>query len=151
MPIAEIYGGISSFKAMFDMAKALKDIDNATARNGAVIELQEQILSAQAAQTALLDRVRELEEKVAGFEKWDTEKDKYELKDLGRGALAYMLKPPARGTEPPHVICPNCYENRKRAILQGAGTNNGIPRYHCLSCKSDILTGRQFMTPHWID
>jgi hypothetical protein len=52
--VAEVLAGLGAFKTMFDMAKALKDINDAAIRNGAVIELQEQILGAQVAQAALL-------------------------------------------------------------------------------------------------
>ena len=41
--VAEVFGSIGAFKAMFDIAKALKDMNDAAIRNGAVIELQEQI------------------------------------------------------------------------------------------------------------
>jgi len=42
----------------------------------------------------------------------DHEKEKYELKKVGRG-IAYTLKPEAEGTEPPHLICARCYEGRQ--------------------------------------
>jgi Staphylococcal nuclease homologue len=42
----------------------LKDIDDATRRNAAVIELQEKILDAQQAQSALIEKARELEKEV---------------------------------------------------------------------------------------
>jgi hypothetical protein len=116
--VGEIFAGVSAFKAMFDMAKGLKDINDATIRNGAIIELQEQILAAQQAQTTLLERIDALEKEAARFEAWDTEKNRYELKDLGYGALAYMLKPDARSSEPPHWVCAHCYENRRIFIIQ---------------------------------
>lgn len=118
MAVAELYGGLSAFKTMFDMAKSLKDINDTAIRNGAVIELQSQILSAQEAQTALVTRVRELEEKVAGFEKWNTEKERYELQDIGNGILAYTVKPSMDTSGPSHSICPDCYEHRIKSILQ---------------------------------
>ena len=55
--VGEIYAGLGAFKIMFDTAKALKDMNDAAIRNGAVIELQEQILSAQTQQLTLVDRV----------------------------------------------------------------------------------------------
>lgn len=117
--VAEVFAGIGAFKTMFDMAKALKDINDATIRNGAVIELQEQILSAQAAQSELVERVRSLETKVAGFETWDAERQRYELKPLGQeGTFAYALKEGAAGGEPAHCICPDCYQQRQKSILQ---------------------------------
>jgi hypothetical protein len=39
--VAEIYGGLSAIKSAFDIAKGLKDIHDATLRNTAIIELQE--------------------------------------------------------------------------------------------------------------
>jgi hypothetical protein len=62
-----------------DIAKGLKDINDATVRNAAVIELQEKILAAQAEQTALVVRVGELEKEVADLKAWDAEKQRYEL------------------------------------------------------------------------
>src|SRR6185437_11648582 len=117
--VSEVFAGIGAFKSMLDMAKALKDINDATIRNGAVIELQEKILAAREAQSAALERISELEKQVADFETWNADKQKYELKKVAStGALAYMLKPEARGGEPPHWVCTHCYENRKRSILQ---------------------------------
>jgi hypothetical protein len=46
---AELIAGLGIFKSLYDSAKALKDINDGTVRNGAVIELQEKILSAQEA------------------------------------------------------------------------------------------------------
>jgi len=117
--VAEVYAGLSAFKAMFDLAKGLKDINDATIRNGAVIELQEQILSAQQEQATLIERIRSLETEVASFEEWDAEKRRYELKQLGpQGVSAYAVKKEAQGAEPEHWICPDCYENRHKSILQ---------------------------------
>jgi hypothetical protein len=116
--VAEVYAGLAAFKTMFDMAKALKDINDAAIRNGAVIALQEQILSAQAQQATLIDRIRELEEEVARFETWNAEKRRYELKELRDRLIAYSVKEEARGTEPPHSICPDCYQQGVKSILQ---------------------------------
>src|SRR5690242_14241117 len=107
--VAEVYAGLGAIKAAFDLARGLKDINDATVRNAVVIELQEKILDAQAAQAAALERIGQLEKQVAAFEQWETDKQQYELKDLGCGALAYMLKPDARGTKPPHAVCTNCF------------------------------------------
>ena len=47
----------------------------------------------------------------------DHEKEKYELKKVGRG-IANTLKPEAQGAEPPQFICALCYEDGKRSIMQ---------------------------------
>ena len=141
--VAEAFAGISALKSAFDIAKGLKDIDNAARRNAAIIELQEKILAAQAAQSELTERVRELEEKVAGFETWETEKQRYELKKFGNG-FAYILKADAQPTETPHEICANCYARGKKTYLARVPTNTARQHlgmgtvYRCPDCKAEI-------------
>ena len=44
--VAEVFAGLSAFKTLFDTARSLKDMNDAVVRSAAVIEMQEQILSA---------------------------------------------------------------------------------------------------------
>lgn len=112
--------GLSVLKAAFDLAKGLKDLKSTASRNAAIIELQEKILTAQTAQSDAIDIVRLLEEKVAGFETWETEKNRYELKQLIRtgATFAYALKADAQPHETFHCICATCYQRRVKSILQ---------------------------------
>jgi hypothetical protein len=137
--VADAIAGLGALKTAFDLAKGLKDIDNAVSRNGAVIELQERILAAQQAQSALLEQIGTLEAKVASFENWESEKQDYELRQLEQGGFAYVLKPEKRDGKPPHGLCPNCYEQRRKSILQ----TNGEPQwtehfFKCPSCKVNV-------------
>ncbi len=63
--VAEVFAGLSTIKTAFDIAKGLKDIDDVAHRNAAIIELQEKILTAQAAQATLVETVGELKKRVA--------------------------------------------------------------------------------------
>jgi hypothetical protein len=130
MPLAEIAAALSSLKTAGDMAKALKDVHDATTVQGKVFELQRVILEAQGqameareAQTALVDRVRDLEAELARLKTWDAEKTRYELKMIASGMFAYMLKPDQRGSEPPHWLCPNCFEEGKKSLFQKTRAN----------------------------
>lgn len=146
---AEILAGLSSLKTAFDIAKGLKDINDAAIRNGAVIELQEKILAAREQQSALLDRIGALEAEVASLKAWDTEKQRYELKNIGNGAVAYMLKATARGSEPPHWLCPNCYAAGKQAFYQPTGAELGRAQvYRCQGCQGNISVEDE---PAWLD
>jgi hypothetical protein len=156
--VAEIFAGLSGFNAMLNSAKALKDMNDAAVRNAAVIELQEQILSAQTAQATLLDRIRDLEKQMANFETWETEKQRYDLKGLGWGAFARMLKPTARGTEPPHWICTNCYGERRISVIQWGRKPKGATRngYFCPACNNEIEPSPDALAPgtqdpKWLD
>jgi hypothetical protein len=141
--VGEAFAGLSAIKTAFDIAKGLKDIDDAARRNAAVIELQKKILAAREAQSTLLDRVGELEKEVARFETWDAEKERYELKAFGRG-VAYALKPEAQGTDPPHHICATCYDRRKKSFLQPVPDNSARRAlgmgtvYRCSECRTEI-------------
>jgi len=154
--VSEAFAAIGALKSALDMAKALKNINDTVARNDAVIELQSQILTAQAAQLELTDRIRELEEEVAGFKAWDAKEQQYDLKDLGWGTTAYMLKPDARGTKPPHWVCTNCFGNHQVSIIQNVMVPNLGSRWRCPACKTDhqpsdaafaLGTG----SPKWMD
>jgi hypothetical protein len=140
--VAEIYGSLSALKTAFDVAKGLKDIHDATLRNAAIIELQEKILGAQEAQTSLIQRIGELEKQVTSFETWETEKEKYELKDLGYSSLAFMLKPGARGSVTPHFVCTNCYGKRQISVIQhGRPTPGAVLGFFCPSCGTVLRPG----------
>jgi hypothetical protein len=108
--VGEVFAGLGAFKTMFDMAKALKHINDANVRNAAVIELQEQILGAQVAQAALLERASHLEVEMTRLETWEIEKQRYALKKFDPGVLIYALRPGATNGDPPHELCANCYD-----------------------------------------
>ena len=139
----ELIAGLGLFKSMFDAAKGLKDINDTAIRNAAVIELQEKILAAREQQSALAERVRELEEEVARSKAWDTEKQRYSLVQFAPGAVAYVLKKSEARSEPGHALCANCYERGVKSILQ----SNGDPyiddhAFECSSCNTAIKTPR---------
>ena len=119
----ELIAGLGIFKSLYDSAKALKDINDTTIRNGAIIELQEKILAAREAQTMLLERIGELEKEVADFKTWEKEKQKYEMKVFSPGSVVYALKVQAQGAEPSHDICANCYEDGKKSFLRRKPAN----------------------------
>ena len=96
------------------------------------IELQEKILAAQAAQAALVESVSTLEKEVADLKAWDAEKKRYTLADIGNGALAYEVKEDARGTEPQHRLCANCYHDGHKSILQPETVIPGM--WHVFVC-----------------
>ena len=115
----EIVLGIGLFKSALDIVKSLKDANDTATRQGIAIELGGKILAAQEQQTSLVEQINTLKAEVATFETWDADKQCYELKPLGhQGVIAYAVKPEHEGTEPSHWICPDCYQRRKKSILQ---------------------------------
>jgi hypothetical protein len=68
--VGEALAGLSAIKTAFDMAQGLQKIHDAVARDRAIIELQKEILAAQAAQSALIETVGDLKKRVAELETW---------------------------------------------------------------------------------
>jgi hypothetical protein len=96
--------------------------------------------SRQLAQSELIERVGALEKEMATFEAWEAQKKRYELKDVGLGSLAYVVKESERGTEHPHQICAACYQHRKVSILQPK-TESSDKLLSCPECKTKIKIG----------
>jgi hypothetical protein len=137
--VGEALAGFSALKAAFDIAKGLKDIDDTVRRNAAVIELQEKIIFAQQAQSALTEQVRELEKEVVDLKTWHQgEKKKYDLKCVASGAFAYVRKEGVEPPEPTHWLCTKCYENGKKSILQYHRRDRHDHIYRCSICGEEI-------------
>ena len=139
-----ISSAIGSLKVAADITKGFLDLKEAAALQGKVIELQGAILSAQSSaltaqsdQMTLLEEIRSLKEKMAKLEAWEAEKERYELKDVGLGSLAFVVKESVRGSEPPHKICATCFQHRKKSILQPY--TEGYDRFlECPECKTAL-------------
>ena len=151
MDIADFGLMITSLRAVAELTKLVVDAHDASIRREKSIELQGQVvavlqsaLAAQTAQVTQLQRVRELEEKLAQFEAWNADKEKYELKNVrpdrapGGKTFAYVLKEHADSTEPVHSICPDCYQTHQKTILQGVMLKQG--RVDVLECNRCGLT-----------
>jgi hypothetical protein len=62
--------------------------------------------------------VRELEALVAELEVWNAEKQRYERREIASGRFVYALRPAEQGTEPPQMICLDCYGQGRKSILR---------------------------------
>src|SRR5262245_52272779 len=77
--------GLSNLKTMAEVnAKAIE-------LQGAILSLQSDAFTAQAQQSALLQRVRDLETEVASVKAWEETKQRYELNEVHPGTFLYSL------------------------------------------------------------
>jgi hypothetical protein len=141
--------GLNALKATTDIIKAMVGLRDAAQILEKTVELNQKILTVQGAladaqteQTVLIQTIREREEEIARLKAWETEKKRYDLKDIagGQGAFAYVIKPEMQGADPPHCICADCYENGEKRILQRTTTMapDGYTLF-CTKCKNRIL------------
>ena len=144
MPIAEIVTGLSGIKAALDILKGAKDLKGVGAADqihglqAALIDAQRGLIAADQAHAVDIDRIRQLEGEMRASQAQRDDLARYELKDLGWGAFAYMLKPNLRGSEPPHWACANCYKKGEIAIIQHIMLHQVGQRWVCPSCKNQI-------------
>jgi hypothetical protein len=138
MMAVDLLAGFAAFKSMYDAAKALKDMNDAAQRNGAVIELQSQILAAQEQQAMLAQRKGELEAELAALKSWEAEKQRYEMVALAPNVVAYAEKAALANMAPPHFLCANCYAGGKKAFLQQTLRGESVDRFKCNSCGEEL-------------
>jgi len=107
-------------------ASGLIDATVETKLQGAIIDMQKEIIAAQQnnilAQSEhqdLLQEVRALKAEIVQMKDWSADAERYEMKTVSpQGVVVYAIKPTEQGAEPPHELCPNCYANRKKSIMQ---------------------------------
>jgi hypothetical protein len=145
--MAAVTGLATSIRAAVEITKAMKDLHDANLLQTKTFELTREILAAQgyameavAAQSALLDRVRQLEEEKTKLEAWGAEKQRYELKKIQTGVTVYALKAGMENGEEPHFICTNCYQHGHKSILQREQSDIGRVVMHvCHQCRSEYI------------
>lgn len=132
----DFLSGYASGKAIFDMLKGVNSLKNEAERNGAIIDIQRQVVDTLAGYSAALKRIDELEKQIVGFEKWDREAERYELTRFPMGAFAYVLKPSEANGEPAHRLCADCFQQGKKGFLQTTAAHSGGEQVQCSHCKS---------------
>jgi len=149
MDIASIAALVGALKTAGDLTKTVMDLRDAQAIQSKVIELQGVILTAQSSalsaqqdQFAMLEKVRALEQQIAQHEQWSADAEQYELKQVDSGAFAYMKKPSANDSAPAHWLCVNCFDHKKRSILQykDRTIDKRSSVWACPVCKSQVVT-----------
>lgn len=88
----------------------------------------------------LYDKYREIKGKYLKSEDWENKTvPDYRLTELAPGVFVYAYQPTEDSREPAHYLCANCFQDKRKSILQCAGRDSSGVRYHCPKCKADIF------------
>lgn len=143
MDMSLIIGAFESTKSIYNGVQVMLELKEAAAVRAKAAELlalvtdtQGKLFSVQTDYAAAASRIRELEAQVVALENWEKEKQRYALHNLGPGTFVYRLKADSQGEEPIHDLCPCCYEQGVKSILQSAGYANMRTRFTCPKCKT---------------
>ncbi len=142
----DIAAALATVKAVSDLTASILNgvIDDkvkakATELNSSIITLQATIFSIQSENHELLEANKSLKQELIDVSNWENEKNRYQLAEISPGAFVYLLKKDECNPEPIHCICPNCYQNQKKFILQLTASTNAGAIYSCHNCESTII------------
>ncbi|MEK6285531.1 MAG: hypothetical protein AABO57_07305 [Acidobacteriota bacterium] len=148
---AEITAAIASIKALAEIAKLTSDIKTSAQvlqetvnLNITILALQEKMSVVLTEKDSLLQEKKELEQKIAEFDHWETESARYELKEIALSVLVYTVKPGADIGEPTHWLCAKCYKDKRPSIIQRQESVKSGRFYLCPVCKIEL-----HFTPGW--
>lgn len=141
MDLTAIQAGLSSLKTAFDITKGLIDLGTATEINGKIIELQRVIIAAQTAQEEMAGEIKRLKDRIAHMQEWSAEKERYKKIAPWDGIIVYALKESMSQGDPPHWICPKCYEDGKASLITLRGNASGEGLYIC-ACGHTVPSGQ---------
>lgn len=145
---------VTSTRAAYDIAKGISSLKSDVERNESVAKVLEILLSVQSDALEMkekhhlfLEEISDLKKQIMEFEKWSETEKQYELKELASGVLAYALKQTDESSNPFHLLCAKCYNDRKKSILQRVSKTMAGVKYICHTCKSEILDHSQETPP----
>ena len=84
----------------------------------AVLSVQSIALESQNERSRLLSRIADLEKQIKSDNDWAKDKDRYKLVSWGSAHVYALRKEVQQEGEPIHRVCPYCYEEQSKAILQ---------------------------------
>lgn len=147
--VSVIQGALTSLKAAGEIIRVLYDSklssdtqDKVLALKLLVFEAREMAFGAQENFSELQSKILELEEKIAKHDQWTAESRRYQLfQPQVLQSLVYGVIESLADGEPPHYLCTNCHQQRRKSILNGALDARGWSIMVCPACKSEIRSG----------
>ena len=146
--IPSISAAITGLKTAAEIAKAMKGLHDLADVQSKVIELQSAILDAQTSalaaqsdQFTMIQKLRELETEVMQVRAWEETKQRYQLITPWWGCHVYALKESHKNADPPHWICPQCYEDGRKSLLLNHEDLGVAHHIKCSRCSFANRTG----------
>lgn len=121
-------------KAVLGMKVDQEVITKVSALQSEIMTAQSAALTSLAERAALMARVDELEKALKLSQSWDDQVARYRMIECQTGAHIYLLREEFVGEEPSHRLCPNCFLERRKSILQTRNKIRGGEVVGCPKC-----------------
>ena len=138
---SEIVAAVQSVKTLGELVKAANGLSNYTEFVSAVSEVSAKLMDATAValasqekQSALANRIVELENQLREIENWEGQIRRYRLHQFATGTLGYALQQEMQNGEPLHYLCATCVDKKQISKLQVQRSSFLM----CHSCKAEI-------------
>ncbi|CAH1386556.1 hypothetical protein [Candidatus Nitrotoga sp. M5] len=150
MDISSITAITTALKGALDITKGIASLHNHAELSALSIELNSKLIEAQQAIFAvnderqrLIDKVRELEDQIAQSSEWESEKTRYQLMSPwpGQPVSVYHLKKSHANGDEPHWLCPNCFQQKSKSVLNTNQKKGERVHFVCSVCNASINTG----------
>ena len=143
--IPEASAIFASLKATIEIVRGLKSSYDASTITQVQSDILDQLLTTQMdaltlqeKHLAVINEKEELAKKLVQFEQWEKIESEYELKEIRPGMLVYSSKNYQQSKIPTHWLCTQCWEDRKKSILQASQHNESGGVYVCPRCNLTI-------------
>lgn len=153
--MSDLAVAVAKLKAAKDIAESMASSRDAAALQEKQIEFQSRLLeannaifAAQEERLAMLERISELEKRVAREEAWERKKQRYELISLAPNVVAYAPKEPMQGAEAPHYLCANCFAQEKESFFQQRAHGVYV-KFGCNTCKEELSYSTERLPTHY--
>ena len=136
----EIITGVKNLLPKADKGKSLDE--RISTPENIISDIRGELVRIQHDAQAMLDEKNELIKTIEGYKNWRAEAKRYILTEIGPGVFVYnfIQSSKQRTKEPPHYICPKCFQDCKKSILQTVVVSEYGTRFKCFGCQTEIFT-----------
>lgn len=128
--IVETATAIESIKAAISIVRGMKSLDDRTAVNAAIIDIQAALLDAQQEMFSLQETIQLLKARIESLERFDPER--FELVPLVHDGHKYSGRKAYRDKETGDFYCPGCFASGKLVPIQFS--KSGFNAHKCEAC-----------------
>jgi hypothetical protein len=118
-------------KSLFDLKTSTAIVEQLNVLNKELFAIHSSNLELQQELAVAQTEIANLKKEITGFEAWENQKSRYKLYSPWSSAVVYAITEAQSNGEPPHWLCTQCFDNRKRSFLNARKGKTGYEEFFC--------------------